>query len=1093
MDNDEINYYDVMISSTFKDLQIHRKALIDALQPFGLRTACMEFSSEPANASVLDNSLKMVDNSFAFILIIGNLYGGIPNCPVRNPSQLSITELEFDRAQQQNKPIYLFLIGEKHPVILEHVELDAEKRAKLKSFIERAKKKDDDTKLERVYYQFESLEAFKDKLGPTLSAIKESLASKPTSQIDTETLTTRHTRIRAPALYAKPSYLGNHDFVGRKKQLQHLDSWAQQSDRHTAFIYEAIGGSGKSFLAWTWLTEHALIVRPDWAGRFWYSFYERAAQTKDFLLRALVYTSGEAKVHWEKMSAVELTELLLAQLNQGAWLLVLDGIERLLVDYNRFDAEYRDDDKAGTEDLMGSRPARAMIRDEDEMVFRALLTASPSKILITSRLMPQCLSNNAHKPLPGLIHEHLLGLDAEDAEAMFRACGVLGNGHAMQVYLKENCGCHPLVIGALAGLIDDFLPSRGNFDRWKVSVQGGLALNLADLDLKQKQNHILLAALEALPSASRELLTRLAMMLNEFDSHAIFAMGPVDEGIDSTRLSQIVNELEQRGFLLFDRQQGLYNLHPVVRSVVLSNADPEVSRTAGSLAKDYFNAASEKPLREAECLMDVQHAINIAQIDLTLGNFALAYQTIENGLYGALWLNLELHEKNLALLQPFFAAGWTKVKVDQTLSASEKNSLINMASISLGEIGLEKESCTASLAYLKENWEAQNFALIGNALSNLVASIVSLKHLKLASKLNQAGIELARVQCNDENLFTSYRRGLQIACLTGNCEVAHSHWVQATELGSDWPIERYRPGTLELEWLEYLLDYEELNETLIAEAEQIAGRSRSNRQVLRQLHRVRGLWKLRQLECESACISLEKATRSAREVGLHDALAETALAFAKLKNNCLPNGFEVAERLSKEKDRAELELALLWEELGERKFALKHARQAFEEACAEGEPWVYRRKLEQSQAILKRLGATPVPCPSKDYKLIWPCQASGFLQPDKFISELNQLIEKLKDENKELIERHAKRTPEERRIARNGHLIHKLKAKDSTGRWAYYFVLVSPDMEGAFLGALKSDETIDLENYGKVVASCYGEHPNQDIKDMLFEKFGFDV
>lgn len=78
-------------------------------------------------------------------------------------------------------------------------------------------------------------------------------------------------------------------------------------------------------------------------------------------------------------------------------------------------------------------------------------------------------------------------------------------------------------------------------------------------------------------------------------------------------------------------------------------------------------------------------------------------------------------------------------------------------------------------------------------------------------------------------------------------------------------------------------------------------------------------------------------------------------------------------------------------------------------------------------------------------------------------------------------------------IAKKGHLVHKLKAKDSTGRWAYYFVLVEPAREQAFLAALKSDQTIDLEDFGKVIASCYGEEPNDQLKEELKERYGFEV
>lgn len=78
-------------------------------------------------------------------------------------------------------------------------------------------------------------------------------------------------------------------------------------------------------------------------------------------------------------------------------------------------------------------------------------------------------------------------------------------------------------------------------------------------------------------------------------------------------------------------------------------------------------------------------------------------------------------------------------------------------------------------------------------------------------------------------------------------------------------------------------------------------------------------------------------------------------------------------------------------------------------------------------------------------------------------------------------------------IAKKGHLIHKLKAKDTTGRWAYYFVLVEAPREAAFLKAIKGDGTVDLEEYGKIIASCYGEEPNDEVKTFLKEKYGFEL
>lgn len=86
-----------------------------------------------------------------------------------------------------------------------------------------------------------------------------------------------------------------------------------------------------------------------------------------------------------------------------------------------------------------------------------------------------------------------------------------------------------------------------------------------------------------------------------------------------------------------------------------------------------------------------------------------------------------------------------------------------------------------------------------------------------------------------------------------------------------------------------------------------------------------------------------------------------------------------------------------------------------------------------------------------------------------------------------------KRNYLEQFISREGQNIHKLKAKDSTGRWAYYFVLVLPRYEKIFLAAINGKGQINLEEHGTVIASCYGEQPNEEVKVLLREKYGFEV
>src|SRR5262249_8884368 len=96
----------------------------------------------------------------------------------------------------------------------------------------------------------------------------------------------------------------------------------------------------------------------------------------------------------------------------------------------------------------------------------------------------------------------------------------------IQNFLKHHCDCHALVTGILAGLINDYLPDRGNFDAWAADNNGGGQLNLANLDLIQKRNHILLAAIAALPEKSRQLLSTLALVSTAVDYPTLRALNP---------------------------------------------------------------------------------------------------------------------------------------------------------------------------------------------------------------------------------------------------------------------------------------------------------------------------------------------------------------------------------------------------------------------------------------------------------------------------------------------------------------------------------------------------------------------------------------
>ena len=124
----------VMVSSTFTNLKGHRAALINAIHKHKLHANVMEHDDAKVDGDVIDSSLRMVRDSAAYILLVSQKYGQVPECLLRNPNNLSITELEFDEAQRLGRPTLVFIMSEEHLVLPRDLEQDAEKKKKFKRF-----------------------------------------------------------------------------------------------------------------------------------------------------------------------------------------------------------------------------------------------------------------------------------------------------------------------------------------------------------------------------------------------------------------------------------------------------------------------------------------------------------------------------------------------------------------------------------------------------------------------------------------------------------------------------------------------------------------------------------------------------------------------------------------------------------------------------------------------------------------------------------------------------------------------------------------------------------------------------------------------
>src|SRR5204863_1293260 len=117
---------------------------------------------------------------------------------------------------------------------------------------------------------------------------------------------------------------------------------------------------------------------------FWWSFYDGSASMRRFLTHLLAYMQQRPLSEVERLSRSDLAAETIAELRERPYLVVLDGFERLLAAYHRFDPTKVADDEV--------EPAkRALIEPDADSVVRELVRAHPSKMLISTRLLPEAV------------------------------------------------------------------------------------------------------------------------------------------------------------------------------------------------------------------------------------------------------------------------------------------------------------------------------------------------------------------------------------------------------------------------------------------------------------------------------------------------------------------------------------------------------------------------------------------------------------------------------------------------------------------------------------------------------------------------------
>jgi tetratricopeptide (TPR) repeat protein len=1039
----------VMISSTYSDLVEHREAVVDALLRLGLFPIGMEFDSAKAGKDVITSSMEMVSKAHAYVGIVSHNYGGVPKDAGRNRKGVSITELEYREALKLGIPVYMFLMSDEHPVKSADVEAVSAKRKKLKAL-------KDDARSRSIYAEFFSVEQLKFLVLQSMASFKEELAvaGDKAEPAPDRAQGSREMKLPSPPqLLAIPDFVSGHEFVGRRAEFAWLDEWAEGSD--PIMVIEAIGGMGKSTLAWEWLKERATAVRPDFAGSMWYSFYEGGADMAAFAAYALAYITGQPLEEFRGRKTADLAHSLIAALQKRPVLLVLDGLERVLVAYHRLDASQARDDQVASD-----RDHRACIKPADGDLLRLLVAAKPSKFLITSRLMPAALANKSGQDLYGVRHRSLGGLHSDDALTMMRNTGGRGDETTVRRYLGDHFDNHPLMVGIVAGLVNDYFREPGNFDRWADDPQGGADLHLAGLDLSQRRTHILAAALTGLEPTERQLLSRIAALGGAVPFATVAVLNPFMPPAPQ-------DPSKGSGF-----DYDIWRLKTLQSSLEPATAEEERARIAGEISEtrarieqvESDRAAHARALEEYSASEEVRQAVpklvsalqdlerrGLLQWDRSKNSYDLhpvvrgyAFDILEQPERADICNRIADHFQSRP--PDRYADARTLADLQQSISIFraliQAGRFDDAASFYRGSFShalvFSVEAYHEVLTLLKalfpygfqkppsavESRSAQSYLLNAAGLA-----LKGLQRLSDARDAYRAGLQidiveseardvvvslinLARVYAADRRISTAFAAlnlALELADALddeGRIAVAHLDLMcQCRDTGlferGEASYQAFRGLPLPTDWAIYSPgDAEEeycwlsfFQGRLTEEQldEAEAIAQAGDRITVRRLAQLRGELALQRRDAQLAISAFERAIEMTQAIGLPAGGIQARIAFAKATEGDCEEARAICDALH-ESERPEVELAEAYLQIGDREKARHHALKGYSLAWAEGPPYSRWWHLERSRAVLKTLGEHEPDLPAFD-----PTSA----EPVPFEAEIRKLIADLKEEKKE--------------------------------------------------------------------------------------------
>ncbi len=523
------------------------------------------------------------------------------------------------------------------------------------------------------------------------------------------------------------------NFTGRVAERAMLTQWLtddapQSFAPHPLLVIRALGGFGKSALAWHWLLND--VDKTQWPRAVWWSFYEGDASFEHFLSDTLKYLKIEAQGFGPRQQA----DALLQVLQRPGTLLILDGFERQLRAFSSMNAAYQGDaipspatesrgrveEGADIHPHPGPLPRKGEGESERDCIspiaehFLRSLASLPNlrgKVLMTTRLCPRILQAHGGQLLQGCVEKELNQMQPADAVAFFRAQGVRGSRTEIETACAQY-GYHPLSLRLLAGLILGDLQQPGDI---AVAKRLDIAGNLV-----QRQHHVLQQAYDTLTPARQKLLSRIACFRSAVSYEALQALneqthpersaasGAQSKDEDATKSKRArgskkksaephpstplrsaqdasfdddLHDLLARGLLHRD-EKNRFDLHPIVRRYAYDRLTDKDRTAAHIQLRDYFAAVPTPD--KVQTLDDLQPVIELYHHTVRAGQYDEAWNLFYNRITQATYYQFGAYQLCIELLRALFPDGEDRPPrlKEERYQAWTLNSLANSYSLS---------------------------------------------------------------------------------------------------------------------------------------------------------------------------------------------------------------------------------------------------------------------------------------------------------------------------------------------------------------------------------------------------------------------------